>query len=77
MKTIDINDIESNEELEFLQRAVFDSCHDLVSFQAGIHRILNVPDNDVAVVVKFINGDLTIIAGDHNAITEAVKNGKL
>lgn len=74
MKKIDINDIEDGYKLELLRHFLIEKGKEMLSAQSTINEILGINENDISLVVKYLNNDLTIFVGDNEEMKKAVKN---
>lgn len=77
MKTIDIDTIEDGYKIEILRELLAEKGQELISIQATENNILGLSSEDISVVVKYIDNELTIFVGDNKSMKEAVKNGEL
>ncbi|WP_447533042.1 hypothetical protein [Enterobacter hormaechei] len=77
MKTIDINNIEDGYKIETLQKLLALKGEELISIQATANEILDVSNDDISIIVKYLNGELTIFVGDHKTMKGVVENGEI
>lgn len=77
MKTIDISNIEDGYKVKLLQGFFKEKCQELIHIQAAENDLLDLCSDDISIVVKYINDELTIFVGTNEAMKGAVKNGEI
>lgn len=77
MKTIDISNIEDGYKIATLQKLLSEKSRELINIQATANAILDLQYDDIAIVVKYVNDELTIFVGDEETMKKAVKDGEV